>query len=69
MVIYMLGVPSVKPTGNETSRELNRMGLEKVYATTFDTYEQEIRDQLQGLLGDYRKPLAAWIFLRVPVIG
>jgi spermidine dehydrogenase len=53
MVIYMLGVPSVKPTGNETSRELNRMGLEKVYATTFDTYEQEIRDQLQGLLGEH----------------
>ena len=53
MVIYMLGAPSVKPTGNETSRELNRMGLQKVYATTFDTYEQEIRDQLQGLLGEH----------------
>ena len=53
LVIYMLGAPSVTPTGNETSRELNRMGLEKLYATTFDTYEQEIRDQLQGLLGEH----------------
>ena len=24
-----------------------------MYATTFDTYEQEIRDQLQGLLGEH----------------
>ena len=53
MVIYMLGAPSVKPTGNETSRELNRMARHKVYATTFDTYEQEIRGQLQGLLGEH----------------
>jgi spermidine dehydrogenase len=53
MVIYMLGAPSVIPTGNQTSRELNRMARHQVYATTFDTYEQEIRDQLQGLLGEY----------------
>ena len=53
MVIYMLGAPSVKPTGNETSRELNRMGLEKLYATTFDSYEKEIRNQLQGMLGEH----------------
>jgi spermidine dehydrogenase len=53
MVIYMLGAPSVTPTNNQTSRELNRMARHQVYATTFDTYEQEIRDQLQGLLGEY----------------
>ncbi|VUX54910.1 conserved exported protein of unknown function [uncultured Woeseiaceae bacterium] len=53
MVIYMLGVPSVEPTGKETSRELLTIARHKVYATTFDTYEQEIRDQLQGLLGEH----------------
>jgi len=53
MVIYMLGAPSVKPTGNETGRVLNRMARHKVYATTFDSYEQEVRGQLQGLLGEH----------------
>ena len=53
MVIYMLGVPSVEPTGKETSRELLTIARHKVYATAFDTYEQEIRDQLQGLLGEH----------------
>lgn len=53
MVVFLLGVPSVTPTGTETSRELCRMARHKVYATTFDTYEQEIRDQLQGVLGKH----------------
>jgi spermidine dehydrogenase len=53
MVIYMLGVPSIDPVDGETSRELLLRSRHQVYATTFDTYEQEIRDQLQGLLGEY----------------
>lgn len=57
MVIYMLGVPTVEPaddeTSDETSRELLLRARHQVYATTFDTYEQEIREQLQGLLGEY----------------
>lgn len=53
MVVYMLGVPDIDPAGDETSRELLQKARHKVYATTFDTYEQEIRDQLQGLLGEH----------------
>ena len=53
MVIYMLGVPSIDPADGETTRELLLRARHQVYATTFDTYEQEIRDQLQGLLGEY----------------
>ncbi len=53
MVVFMLGVPTVEPTGTETSRELLTMARHKVYATAFDTYEKEIRDQLQGLLGEH----------------
>ena len=53
MVIYMLGVPSIEPLEGETSREILRRSRHQVYATTFDTYEQEIRDQLQGLLGEH----------------
>lgn len=53
MVIYMLGVPSIEPVDGETSRDLLRRARHLVYATTFDTYEQEIRAQLQGLLGEH----------------
>jgi spermidine dehydrogenase len=53
MVVFLLGIPSVTPTGTETSRELCRMARHQVYATTVETYEQEIRDQLQGVLGEH----------------
>ena len=53
MVIHMLGVPSVTSTGAETSRELLTTARHNVYATTFDTYESQVRGQLQGLLGEH----------------
>jgi spermidine dehydrogenase len=53
MLIYMLGVPTVDTAEGETSRDILLKARHKVYATNFDTYEQEIRDQLQGLLGEY----------------
>ena len=51
MVVFLLGVPSVETTGSETSRDLLRAARHNVYATPFEVYEQEIRDQLQGVLG------------------
>jgi len=53
MVVFMLGVPSVQPSGTETSHEILRMARHTVYTTSFDTYEQEIRDQLQAVLGEH----------------
>ncbi len=53
MIVYLLGVPDVEITGQETSREILRKARQQVYATTFETYEQEVRDQLQGVLGQY----------------
>jgi len=53
MVIYMMGVPSVTSTGVETSHDLLKVARHNVYATTFNTYEQEVRGQLQGLLGEH----------------
>jgi len=53
MVIYMLGVPAIDPADGETSHEILRRVRHQVYSTPFETYEQEIRDQLQGLLGEY----------------
>ena len=53
MVLYMLTAPTVETTRNETTRELLRIARHKVYTTTFETYEQQIRDQVQGLFGEY----------------
>jgi len=53
MVIHLLGVPSVTSTGNETSHDLLKQARHNVYATTFDTYESQVRGQLQGLLGEH----------------
>ena len=53
MVVFMMGIPSVKSTGKETARELFKAGRHVVYSTSFATYEKQIRDQLQALLSDY----------------
>jgi spermidine dehydrogenase len=39
--------------GQWRESSLFRRSRHQVYATTFETYEQEVRDQLQGLIGDY----------------
>ena len=53
MVIFMMSIPEVKATGKETARELYKAGRHVVYSTSFATYEQQIRDQLQALLGPH----------------
>ena len=53
MVIFMMTIPEVKATGKETARELYKAGRHVVYSTSFATYEQQIRDQLEALLGPH----------------
>ncbi len=53
MVVFLIGVPKPPTTGKETSHDILRAARHQVYATTFATYEQEIRDQLQGVLGQH----------------
>jgi len=53
MVVFLLGIPEITASGTENSRELCRLARHKVYATNFNTYEQEIRDQLQAVLGKH----------------
>jgi spermidine dehydrogenase len=36
-----------------TRRDLLRLGWHKIYSTSFELYEKEIRDQLQGMFGQY----------------
>ena len=53
MVLFLMSIPKVKSTGTESPQELYRLGHRMVYSTSFSTYEQQIRNQLQALLGDF----------------
>ena len=55
MVVFMMHSPlSLEaPQGNISGRDQLRFGRHRVYITPFATYEQQIRQQLQSLLGQF----------------
>ena len=53
MVVFMMHSPMTAPGGQLSGREQLRLGRHKIYATPFASYERQIRDQLQSLLGKH----------------
>jgi spermidine dehydrogenase len=55
MVVFMMNSPMTLTAPEEpmTGRDQLRMGRHKIYSTPFASYEQQIRDQLQSLLGKH----------------
>ena len=53
MAVFMMSAPTPAPTGGESLRDLLRMGRAEVYGTSFETYEERMRAQLDGVLGPY----------------
>ena len=53
MVVFMMGSPTPATEEQVTCRDLLRIGRHKIYATPFEQYEKEIRDQLQAMLGKH----------------
>ena len=53
MAIFMMSAPTPAVETDSDTRELYRAGRHKIYSTTFEQYEQEIRLQLQSMLGQY----------------
>lgn len=53
MVVFMMGSPSPADGREGSTRELLKIGRHKVYQTTFAEYEQDIRQQLQSMLGEH----------------
>lgn len=70
MAVFMMASPTPAPKGNEHIRDLYRLGRFEVYTTSFATYEQQIRDQLQALLGahgfDHKTDIRAITVNRIP---
>ena len=50
---FMMASPAPADIKDMPARELFRLGRHKIYGTSFKDYEQQIRDQLQGMLGQY----------------
>jgi spermidine dehydrogenase len=53
MVVFMMHSPMTEPKQPMSGRDQLRMGRHKIYSTPFASYEQQIRDQLQLLLGKH----------------
>ena len=53
MVVFMMHVPILATGTKGSGRDLLRLGRHQIYATPFASYEQQIRNQLQSLLGKH----------------
>ena len=51
LLLYLMGSPIDKNNGNQTARDLYRLGRHKLYTTSFGDYEKTIREQLTGMFG------------------
>lgn len=72
MVVFMMHSPMTMPApeGTLTGRDQLRLGRHKIYSTPFASYEQQIREQLQSLLGkhgfDHQRDIRAITVNRIP---
>jgi spermidine dehydrogenase len=53
MVVLMMANPTPGPANDESLRDLLRIGRTSIYTTSFEVYEQQVRAQLQSLLGQH----------------
>ena len=53
MIVFMMNSPMTEAQEQGSGRDQLRMGRHRVYSTPFATYEQQIREQLQSILGQH----------------
>ena len=70
MVVFMMASPTPADGTKGTTRELLRQGRHRIYASKFEDYEQQIREQLQKMLGkngfNHEKDIKAITVNRIP---
>jgi spermidine dehydrogenase len=70
MAVFMMASPTPADIKDMSARDLFRMGRHKIYATAFKDFEKQIRDQLQGMLGqhgfNHEDDIAAITVNRIP---
>lgn len=53
LVLHMQQLPSPSRSEGQTARDIYRIGRHMLYGKTFDQYETEIKEQLDGMFGKY----------------
>jgi spermidine dehydrogenase len=51
MVLWMAHLPSPENNGNQTARDLFRLGRHRLYTTPFSSFESEVEKQLTAMFG------------------
>ncbi|ARN73115.1 NAD(P)-binding protein [Oceanicoccus sagamiensis] len=51
LVLWMCHAPAPRNNGEQNTRDLFRLGRHSLYRTSFDTYEQEVKQQLTAMFG------------------
>ena len=70
MAVFMMSSPITDPVGGESLRDQLRVARARLYATPFEVYEQQLREQLQALLGphgfEHQRDIRAITVNRIP---
>ena len=53
MIVFMMNSPMTEAQEQGSGRDQLRLGRHRVYSTPFVTYEQQVRQQLQSMLGQH----------------
>ena len=53
VVLFLMGVPKFQVNSKNSLRDLYKKGRQIIYTTSFETYEKQIRDQLESLMGNH----------------
>ncbi len=53
VVLFLMGIPKFQIDANDSLRDIYKKGRQIIYTTSFETYEKQIRSQLESLMGNY----------------
>ena len=52
-VLFLMGIPKFQVDTKDSLRDIYKKGRQIIYTTSFETYEKQIRSQLESLMGNY----------------
>jgi len=53
VVLFLMGIPKFQVNTKNSLRDLYKKGRQIIYNTSFETYEKQIRNQLESLMGNH----------------
>ena len=53
VVLFLMSIPKFQVNTKDSPRDIYKKGRQIIYATSFETYEKQIRSQLESLMGNH----------------